>query len=530
MLRTSAIRKDCWQSCKLLTKDRMIPCLGYCGNSYHIWCIGLNSAQPNPQNWTCQPCKEKGANRNRPQTTSNEITPAISRSTPILQSVPSNVTTNRNISHSLEAHTREMTNVSSSPISQSVANLISSVENSENNAPSENQRSPNSTKSASATIENRNTGIRTAQNRITEADKARYAQEWEVRQQQRLQDERRAAARQAGRSATTNDTDDNTDNDTTDETSGTSQTTSRGQSGSSSRRTEPISQLSGQQECRNQSAPNVEDETDYEIESIVGHRIRNDGTLEYRTRWVGYSQKEDSWLKESEFVYAYKTLCQYKTNKSLGAPTIPLPSDFGATAAKRWNPSIWQNADRIINTVQGYLRKDLRNLLQIKVFKAGDQLGNCDKIYLIAHEHHVLVGLYKKNRNLMTLADGGNSYIEDEEIRESLNSWIKVTIRAVRFPHQSKVDHCASSAAAICIKFTQNYANGTPIADPLIIPKTPLDEIRKWMHKGPSESMTNWTPVNKIIKTRCQFPGCSYVTTKRDQRVMAAHSRTHQMK
>lgn len=61
MVRQSATREDCWNTCKLLTRKGMVRCVGYCRNSYHVLCLGLSVNQSIGENWTCKPCKDRTA-------------------------------------------------------------------------------------------------------------------------------------------------------------------------------------------------------------------------------------------------------------------------------------------------------------------------------------------------------------------------------------------------------------------------------------------------------------------------------------
>uniref|UniRef100_A0A0K0DWF7 Chromo domain-containing protein n=1 Tax=Strongyloides stercoralis TaxID=6248 RepID=A0A0K0DWF7_STRER len=53
------------------------------------------------------------------------------------------------------------------------------------------------------------------------------------------------------------------------------------------------------------------EEISYVVEKIVDHRVRNDGIKEYRIRWAGYSQEDDTWqtldtFNDPHFVAMYE--------------------------------------------------------------------------------------------------------------------------------------------------------------------------------------------------------------------------------
>lgn len=274
---------------------------------------------------------------------------------------------------------------------------------------------------------------------------------------------------------------------------------------------------------KSSSNTNNVDENDYEVQAIVAHGTYDDGTIGYRIRWHGCRASDDTWIKENELIACYKTLNDYKKKHQLGPPTFKKP--YGSTQSNKWNPSIWNSADRIISTVRGYLRKEFRNLLEIKVTEPGHKLDSKDCLYLIDYDSHVMVGYYKASANTMTIADGENCYYESSKARNYINKWKNLSIRAVRFTKQSKIDHCSSSAAMICIKFANHHGFQTAITDPITIPNAQKEKIIRSMHKGPSRSLKGWIPVQRNASAvYCEYSGCSYKGTRKQ---ITAHSRTH---
>lgn len=278
----------------------------------------------------------------------------------------------------------------------------------------------------------------------------------------------------------------------------------------------------------NQINEPAEDDNEYYVEDIVGHGYAEDGTLLYETKWVNYPSEENTWEPESVFAKIYPILKRYKDKHNLGPPTIMRV--WGSSNTRNANPSIWNSPETIVHAVKSNLTREHRDLLEIKVFEQGQQLDDHDCIYLIDHGSHVLVGLYRADSNSMTLADGGNGYLEDPEIQEWLGGWLKIRIRAVQFPNQIGIDHCSSSAAAIAIKFIQSYAAGIEIRSPMVVPKTLHETLVRAMHKGPSASINSWRPAQEtVMKFRCPYSGCNYYTRRRNQRQMGAHIMNHKL-
>ncbi|GJP32751.1 hypothetical protein CLOM_g17351 [Closterium sp. NIES-68] len=55
----------------------------------------------------------------------------------------------------------------------------------------------------------------------------------------------------------------------------------------------------------------IHDEPEYEVESVLAHRRRRNGTVELLIRWKGYDPSKDSWVSESEMSNARRPLRNY---------------------------------------------------------------------------------------------------------------------------------------------------------------------------------------------------------------------------
>ncbi|GJP70685.1 hypothetical protein CLOP_g1597 [Closterium sp. NIES-67] len=55
----------------------------------------------------------------------------------------------------------------------------------------------------------------------------------------------------------------------------------------------------------------VQNEPEYEVESVLAHRCRRNGTVELLIRWKGYDPSEDSWVPETDMGNARRPLHDY---------------------------------------------------------------------------------------------------------------------------------------------------------------------------------------------------------------------------
>lgn len=284
------------------------------------------------------------------------------------------------------------------------------------------------------------------------------------------------------------------------------------------------SQTTGSNDEDDSSEEEVPD-GEFAVEEIVKHRVEKNKKIKYLIRWEGYGPADDTWEPEKHLYMYYDMLASYKFRHGLGLPTNP--RYLGNTRPEKGNPDNWRTAQDIIDMAFRYTPKKYHEVIQVAKLEKPAEVSKQDMIYLICHNNHALVGLYLRSQRLLIIADGENAYLEDSSLRKDINNWLQVPIRAVKFLYQTKLDHCASSAAILIARFIEYYAKDADIPSTVLVSKDRLNKIRKTMHTEPSLPLKQWTPIRDQEMIQCDWPGCGAKFLERDGRKLNMHMLNH---
>lgn len=265
---------------------------------------------------------------------------------------------------------------------------------------------------------------------------------------------------------------------------------------------------------------------EFKVDKIVGYGLDDDGkSYLYKIRWVGFSKHHDTWEPENNLTQCYEMVASFKRLHDIGRPTFP--RILGNTQAQSGNVDNWHTSEEIKQKAIGYLPSHLRYTIEIVSLEPPAKISKEDRVYIICHEHHAMVGLYLKQERVLYLADGENAYLEDVKLKRQIDQWLKVPIRGVKFLYQTHADHCSSSAAILITRFVELYAAKQPIPRTILVSRERLEKLKKTFHKAPSERITGWVPINERETIKCDWPGCNVEFKKRDGRKLIAHKLHH---
>lgn len=276
------------------------------------------------------------------------------------------------------------------------------------------------------------------------------------------------------------------------------------------------------QVIESESTTDTDDEDMTHIKEIVDWCIRRNK----RQFCVAFKKRPDErkWYNEEDLENCPLLMENFCLKKGIAEPSwlramTPAQREVGQfTSSKANDRSNWATVQEIIDKVKIYSDNYSHEIKKLEDFDS-----NLDGIYLIPIGHHCFVGLYFAQLKMVIISDGGGAYYYDKLIRQTLILKLRSIkkICYVPFLNQSGLDHCASSAAVICIEF-QRILRNRKIPRLLRVPKTILDRIKKVLHKTSSPSILGRVMINSRMQLKqVNCPKCSKKV--KDRRALNFH-------
>lgn len=230
------------------------------------------------------------------------------------------------------------------------------------------------------------------------------------------------------------------------------------------------------------------EENYFEVEKILEHRYKTIGNRrrrQFKIKWKGYSNSENSWEPEENLDGALDLLQKYLRSKDL--PLSNIEKLLGSTKSSKVEKRNWQNIKDIISL---FLLFKLHKFPDVCIAtEAWENFKNNDSIFFLDHGSHCYVLLYYADRGFAFIADGGNSFSSSSKISKEIRQILNIKLISRRYNQQTRVDHCASSAILIALEFVRAYKNKI-VPKVLSSPKRWRAQVIKRMHLFDSHSLS----------------------------------------
>lgn len=226
----------------------------------------------------------------------------------------------------------------------------------------------------------------------------------------------------------------------------------------------------------------TDEEGNSEVTSITGHRQKGK-QREYQVTFR--KDKSTTWILEKNLTNCPALLEKYCEEYKIDKPSFLKNRRLGSISPEEANRDNWATVEDIIKMVKTH--GDKNPPLAPKQFI---ELGQENAIYLMPVADHCFTILYLASKGTCFVADGQNAFLKDKLLRKVVLSKFKAasSIHYIEFDRQTRIDHCASSAAVIAIEFQRMVRTGQ-IPNLKQVPASTLNRIKSALHPGPSKSV-----------------------------------------
>lgn len=271
----------------------------------------------------------------------------------------------------------------------------------------------------------------------------------------------------------------------------------------------------------------------YEVEAILAHRRHKDN-IKFKIKWMGYEDDEaTTWEPPKCLNRCRKLVEEYCAKKRIDCPLIP--SGSGATDnSQEHNENLWPEVEVIKKMIDSRKSK-CRSNLPVMIFDANnprtEPTGN-NALYIYYRESHTYVVLHYPGEKRALVADGSNDCLVNQEFSSELEEvFPDHDIQFLEFKSQTSVDHCASSAVMLGLRFLALDATKKDWPTAYWAPSKSHKLIKDQLYKsGRSKKDYKSNPLNpnsnNLIhrqRIRCRKPGCSYSKNATDLRAFEGH-------
>lgn len=255
----------------------------------------------------------------------------------------------------------------------------------------------------------------------------------------------------------------------------------------------------------------------FAIQKILAHRATDTG-FEYELQWVGYGPEDNTWEPEAHLNGAEQLLTSYKRVHGLGEPTVQFKVGSNNSALMR--KELWVDRKEILSAISIERKVNRYSpFLKVEIFT---HLKNEDYIFILLCDFHAFVGLHLKDKKTIYIADNGNMFINNLEVRNTVEGYLEdhanIAIKPLIVNQTFGSDQCASAAVCIVIELLRLYSSHDWRQDPEEIwsPVKIRDRVVKRFgqcRNRPASKPVDGVPRRPYFRCPC---GKSFISTNRN--------------
>lgn len=238
----------------------------------------------------------------------------------------------------------------------------------------------------------------------------------------------------------------------------------------------------------------------YEVEKILDRKEATSDdipTVFYLVKWRGYEYQD--WIRRDDLTGCAKLVNNWLRRRGL-EPEMEENSRLGSSGVNIV-PENWITIEdfyKEVGRIRSYLKNADRIKLPIIEFTDDSKLEDYDAVYIYNYENHAYVFRYISSSDVILLADGANSYIENEDIQRHFKVLLNKEIKALIFGQQPSDNKCGSSAVYIAIEMMKPTITRM---NTIRVNKKHFLDSNKRLHQVPQKNMRCF--VEKLHKFKC---------------------------
>lgn len=256
----------------------------------------------------------------------------------------------------------------------------------------------------------------------------------------------------------------------------------------------------------------------YEVERILDHKGQGH-SLKLLVKWKDYSEKWNSWEPIENMSGAVELVNEYMQSKDEKIAQLEFSQTTGTAINDEPNFICPQQVLIYVESQRkaGAYRHDT----PVRQFLEEPTITEQQAIYLYLRREHFYVMWTKQSE--LHIADGSNHSTGDTGLNKDLLKWFGAKPIVHTLKQQTRIDHCASSAATIILEVLRKFRRNEEFEETIVVPTKQLNQLRRNWHKGDSQSTDHKENIFTISNASKRCKKCNKMILNRKKRL--AHSK-----